>query len=144
MLLGVVTTTTPANWLTFAMWSWMRGAEYSGGPSPLPCVARVDPARGEALDNKWHPRAHVCQPVHPVRDRPAAKLLQRKRKRLLLSAAHPQHFILISLDWQLPIQWNLWIKDTFGTSHFVLCKEVVLFRRLFCTEVKGRWQKEGH
>ena len=28
----------------------------------------------------------------------------------------------------------LQIKDMLGTSHFVLCREVVLFRRLFCTE----------
>ena len=32
------------------------------------------------------------------------------------------------------IQWNLQIVGTIGTHPFVLCREVVLFRRLFCTE----------
>ncbi len=32
------------------------------------------------------------------------------------------------------IQWNLRIMDTFRTQHFVLCREVVLFWRLFCIE----------
>ncbi len=32
------------------------------------------------------------------------------------------------------VQWDLRIVDTLGTQHFVLCREVVLFRRLFCIE----------
>ncbi len=35
---------------------------------------------------------------------------------------------------QVHIQWNLRIMDTFGTQDFVLCREVVLFQRLFCIE----------
>ena len=30
------------------------------------------------------------------------------------------------------LQWNLQIIGTLGTHHFVLCREVVLFQRLFC------------
>ncbi len=56
----------------------MRGAESSRDSSaPLPTrVARVDPAGREALDDKGHPGAQVCQPVDPARDGPATQLLQ--------------------------------------------------------------------
>ena len=32
------------------------------------------------------------------------------------------------------VQWNLRIADTIGTHLVVLCREAVLFRRLFCIE----------
>ena len=38
------------------------------------------------------------------------------------------------------IQWNLRIVDTIGTHPFVLCREVVLFQRLFCTECVLCWE----
>ena len=44
-----------------------------------------------------------------------------------LSVIYVQYF---SICCPVTLQWNLWIKDTFGTSHF---REVVLIWRWFCT-----------
>ncbi len=37
------------------------------------------------------------------------------------------------------IHWNFQIMDMLGTQHFVLCREVVLFQRLFCTILEHFW-----